>query len=60
MSKCCRTITVIEDTSIIGKGVAGDPYRRVIMYWSLGGELLATRDTWVDEHINRPDMETVK
>lgn len=32
-----------------GKGVEGDPIRRVIQYWTLDGELLAEVDEWEDQ-----------
>jgi hypothetical protein len=37
----CRIIQVIEtNLATRGKGVEGDPIRRIKQYWSLDGELL--------------------
>lgn len=35
-----------------GKGVEGDPMRRVVQYWTKNGELLAEVDQWKMENTN--------
>lgn len=37
-------IQVIQIYSIVGKGVEGDPARRIVEYYSMDGQLLARRD----------------
>lgn len=39
-----RVIEVIETRSCRGSGTQEDPYRIVVQYWSLEGELLAEKD----------------
>lgn len=47
---CARVIQVIETTlDMRGKGVNGDPVRRVTQYWTLDGKLLAEVDPWTPE-----------
>ena len=42
-----RVIQVIETSLVLrGKGVDGDPIRRITQYWTLDGKLLAEVDPW--------------
>ena len=42
-----RVIQVIETSlDLRGKGVDGDPIRRITQYWTLDGKLLAEVDPW--------------
>ena len=41
-----KLIQVIEAEESRGKGLPDDPYRRVVVYYSVDGELLAERDDW--------------
>lgn len=53
---CGRVVTSVEVVEVVevmakvGRGVAGDPYRMVVQYWSHEGELLAERDDWREAH----------
>lgn len=38
------------ELTLRGKGIEGDPIRRIIEFWSLDGRLLAEVDTWKQEH----------
>lgn len=40
-TQSAKVIQVIETKSIIGSGVASDPYRIIIQYWDFNGNLLA-------------------
>jgi len=42
-----RVISVIETQSARGSGAADQPTRVVVEYWSLAGEKLAERDTYL-------------
>ncbi len=35
---------IVTDLGVIGKGVLGDPVRRITQYWTLDGQLLAEVD----------------
>lgn len=43
----CRVIQVVK-TNLLqrGKGIEGDPIRRVTQYWSMQGDLLWEDDPW--------------
>lgn len=43
-----RVIEVIESTHTVGDGTHEYPYRKVISYHTLDGQLLAERDDWKD------------
>jgi hypothetical protein len=43
-----QLIEVIEVRYVRGHGVAGDPVRLVIAYYSKDGELLAEHDDWAE------------
>ena len=50
IDKPAQVMKVIRtNLSTNGKGVEGDPIRRVIQYWTLDGELLAEVDEWEDQ-----------
>lgn len=40
-----ETVTVIKTVTVVGDGTEANPFRRVIQYWSLEGELLCTKDS---------------
>lgn len=49
MVEKARVISVIETISTRGEGLTkDDPVRGVTKYWSLEGELLATRDPFLE------------
>lgn len=43
-TQSAKVIEVIKTQSVIGSGVAADPYRIIIQYWSFDGRLLAECD----------------
>lgn len=43
-----EVIQVIRVFSVCGSGEPHDPYRSLIEYWSLDGELLARKDVWLE------------
>jgi hypothetical protein len=45
-----KVIEVIETTRMVGKGIVGDPYRRIFEYWTLDGNLLALKDELYGTH----------
>lgn len=45
-----RVLQVIECEASRGKGVEGDPHRRVLQYYTPEGEFLAERDEWREQH----------
>lgn len=49
-----KVIEVIQTQSVIGSGVAADPYRIVVRYWDFKGNLLAEYDDW---EINQERVE---
>ena len=44
-----ESIDVIRAVVVEGKGVEGDPKRRVVYFFSADGHLLARRDEWIEE-----------
>ena len=44
-----RVTEVIRTSTPEGKGTEADPLRRVVRYWSLDGDLLATNDPYTQE-----------
>jgi hypothetical protein len=45
-----KRIEVIRVESLCGHGVEGSPFRPLVEYYSLDGDLLATRDEWRESH----------
>lgn len=43
-TQSAKVIEVIETKSVIGSGVAADPYRIIVQFWSFDGRLLAECD----------------
>lgn len=43
-TQSAKVIEVIETKSVIGSGIASDPYRIIIQYWDFNGDLLAECD----------------
>ena len=41
---------IITHLAIRGKGIEGDPIRRVIQIWRKDGTLLAEKEEWWEEH----------
>jgi len=44
-----KVIQVIFTDCLRGSGVEGNPFRNIVQYWSLDGELLAERDQWQED-----------
>lgn len=53
-----KVIQVIEVEEKRGKGIVGDPVRRVMQYWSFDGELLAENDPTLTERPTQSNMAT--
>lgn len=54
-----RVIQVIYSKVLIGTGIDGDPYRRLIIIFDFDGNILATRDE-LKEHVENRQLKASK
>ena len=51
--RSAEVIQVIKTESAIGSGKTNDPFRPLIEYWSLDGNLLAEKDEWDKSNVRK-------